>query len=212
MRLQFDPSQAYQIDAISAIVDLFEGQPLAKGDFEIQVGHVEGQLQLEGDLLIGNNLMLEEENIVQNLHTIQEKNKIDKSKVTTGFSEPFTVPMTQTSSLEKGLHFSVEMETGTGKTYVYLRTIHELNKRYGFKKFIIVVPSIAIKEGVMKNLQITKEHFDTLYEKPEMDFRIYDPKKRGQIKHFATTNTLQVRTIWGWSKESKLVACLMKVA
>lgn len=178
MKLQFDPSQAYQIDAIHAIADLFEGQPLAKGDFELQIQQPEGQLQFEGELLIGNNLMLDESGITQNLHIVQERNGIDRSEIT-----------------PEGLHFSLEMETGTGKTYVYLRTIHELHKRYGFKKFIIVVPSIAIKEGVLKNLQITKEHFDTLYEKPEMDFRIYDPKKRGQIKHFATTNTLQVLVI-----------------
>ncbi len=195
MKLQFDPSQAYQLDAINAIADLFEGQPLAKGDFELQVGHVEGQLQLEGDLLIGNNLVLGEENIVENLQGIQKRNGIDPSKVVAGFKEPLTAPIVQSRSLEQGMNFSVEMETGTGKTYVYLRTIHELHKRYGFKKFIIVVPSIAIKEGVMKNLQITKEHFDMLYEKPAMDFRIYDPKKRGQIKNFATTNTLQVLVI-----------------
>ena len=177
MKLQFDPSQAFQLDAISAIVDIFEGQPLNKGDFELQIKQPAGQLQFEGELLIGNNLLLDEKGIAQNLHRIQKRNGIEKS-----------------NALE-GLNFSVEMETGTGKTYVYLRTIHELNKRYGFRKFIIVVPSIAIKEGVLKNLQITREHFDTLYEKPEMDFRVYDPKKRGQIKHFATTNTLQVLVI-----------------
>ncbi|MDD5458481.1 MAG: DEAD/DEAH box helicase family protein [Phycisphaerae bacterium] len=84
------------------------------------------------------------------------------------------------------------LKTRLSKTYVYLRTIHELNRQYGFKKFIIVVPSLAIKEGVLKNLQITKEHFDMLYEKPEIDFYLYDPKKRGLARNFATTNSLQV--------------------
>ncbi len=195
MKLQFDPSQAYQIDAINAIADLFEGQPLAKGDFEIQMQQPDGQMQFEGDLLIGNNLLLDQSTIIHNLHAVQQRNGIEKSDVTTGFFLPMTLPAKQETRLADGVHFSVEMETGTGKTYVYLRTIHELHKRYGFKKFIIVVPSIAIKEGVLKNLQITREHFDTLYEKPEMDFRVYDPKKRGQIKHFATTNTLQVLVI-----------------
>ncbi len=97
--------------------------------------------------------------------------------------------------LKDGLNFSVEMETGTGKTYVYLRTIHELNKKYGFKKFIIVVPSVAIKEGVIKNLEITKEHFAMIYDKPEMDFYVYDPKKRGMLKNFATNNSLQILVI-----------------
>jgi type III restriction enzyme len=97
--------------------------------------------------------------------------------------------------LKDGLNFSIEMETGTGKTYVYLRTIHELNRKYGFKKFIIVVPSVAIKEGVIKNLQITKEHFNMLYDNPEMDFYVYDPKKRGLLKNFATNNSLQILVI-----------------
>lgn len=192
MKLQFDPSQAFQIEAVSAIVDIFEGQPLAKGDFEVQMKQPNGQLQFEGDLLIGNNLVLGEESIIKNLHAVQEKNEIEKSAIDLNIRVP---EGTNTPTLQQGFNFSIEMETGTGKTYVYLRTIHELNKRYGFKKFIIVVPSIAIKEGVLKNLQITREHFDTLYEKPEMDFRVYDPKKRGQVKHFATTNTLQVLVI-----------------
>ncbi len=195
MKLQFDPSQAYQLDAINAIADLFEGQPLAKGDFELQMAQPSGQLQLDGNLLIGNNLVLDQSSIVQNLHAVQERNGIEKSDVTSGFFLPLTLPAKQETRLAEGLHFSLEMETGTGKTYVYLRTIHELHKRYGFKKFVIVVPSIAIKEGVLKNLQITKEHFDTLYDKPEMDFRVYDPKKRGQIKQFATTNALQLLVI-----------------
>ena len=100
------------------------------------------------------------------------------------------------SRLQNGLNFfAAEMETGTGKTYIYLRTIHELYQKYGFKKFIIVVPSIAIKEGVIKNLKITKDHFNLIYEKPEMDFYVYDPKKRGLLKNYATTNTLQILVI-----------------
>lgn len=93
------------------------------------------------------------------------------------------------------MNFSIEMETGTGKTYVYLRSIYELYQHYGFKKFVIVVPSIAIKEGVMKNLEITSEHFGLLYNHPQVDFYLYDPKKRGQLKNFGTTNTLQILVI-----------------
>ena len=85
--------------------------------------------------------MLTEEQILANVHKVQEANDIER------------VPALQ------GREFSVEMETGTGKTYVYLRTIFELNKRYGFKKFIIVVPSVAIREGVLKSLEITRDHF-----------------------------------------------------
>ena len=177
MKLQFDATQEYQINAVKAITDLFKGQPLNKGDFEVEIASPENQLQISNDFVIGNNLLLEDETMTKNLQSIQTANEIEESQ-----------------ELD-GKHFSIEMETGTGKTYVYLRTIHELYKQYGFKKYVIVVPSIAIKEGVVKNLKITQEHFNMLYENPEMDFYVYDPKKRGQLKNFATTNAIQVLVI-----------------
>ena len=76
------------------------------------------------------------------------------------------------------------METGTGKTYVYLRTIFELNKRYGFTKFVVVVPSVAIKEGVYKTLQITADHFKSLYSGAPFDYFLYDSGKLGQVREF----------------------------
>ncbi|MCA9400130.1 MAG: DEAD/DEAH box helicase family protein, partial [Candidatus Omnitrophica bacterium] len=162
---------------INAVVDIFKGQPLNKSDFSIEIQRPEGELQFGNEFVVGNNLVLDEETILKNVQEIQKSNEV-------GVSDKLF-----------GMNFSVEMETGTGKTYVYLRTIHELYKRYGFQKFVIVVPSLAIKEGVLKNLQITQEHFDVLYENPEMDFYVYDPKKRGQLKNFATTNALQVLLI-----------------
>lgn len=177
MKLQFDPSQQYQLDAISAIVDLFAGQPLSRGAFEMEVVKPEGQVLFGSQFVIRNNLLLDGETILKNLNSVQARHDIEISK-----------------QLD-GLNFSVEMETGTGKSYVYLRTIHELNKRYGFKKFIIVVPSIAIKEGALKNLNITREHFNMLYENPQMDFYVYDSQKRTATKNFATTNSLQVMVI-----------------
>ncbi|MFW5884783.1 MAG: DEAD/DEAH box helicase family protein [Patescibacteria group bacterium] len=207
MKLQFDSNQQYQLDAINSVVNLFEGQPLNKGDFEVETARPSGQQQIDGGFVIGNNLQIKQEELIKNLHKIQEENKLEKSEV----DEPENITQEDGSyiltqdgkkiqtekdkKLKEGMNFSVEMETGTGKTYVYLRTIHELHKKYGFKKFIIVVPSIAIKEGVIKNLQITKSHFDTLYDNPKMDFYVYDPKKRGLPKNFATTNSLQVMVI-----------------
>src|SRR5690606_33470465 len=94
-----------------------------------------------------------------------------------------------------GMHFSVEMETGTGKTYVYLRTIYELNKLYGFKKFVIVVPSVAIREGVLKNLEITHEHFQTLYDNVPVNFQVYDSTKVCTLSRSATTNNIEVLVI-----------------
>ena len=95
----------------------------------------------------------------------------------------------------QGMNFSVEMETGTGKSYVYLRTIYELNKLYGFKKFVIVVPSVAIREGVLKNLEITHEHFQTLYDNIPLNFQVYDSSKVSTLRGFATTSNIEVMVI-----------------
>jgi type III restriction enzyme len=202
MKIQFDSKQQYQLDAVNSTVGLFNGQPLDKGDFELEIKKNSGQMIIEGGFVVGNNLLIKEEEIIKNLHTIQEQNKLEKSGITSGGGIGVGAIGTEMigvggsyQHLKDGLNFSIEMETGTGKTYVYLRTIHELNKKYGFKKFIIVVPSIAIKEGVIKNLEITKEHFNMLYDNPEMDFYVYDPKKRGLLKNFATNNSLQILVI-----------------
>jgi type III restriction enzyme len=93
------------------------------------------------------------------------------------------------------MHFSVEMETGTGKTYVYIRTIYELNKKYGFKKFVIVVPSVAIREGVLKNLEITFDHFQNLYDRTPVNYDVYDSRKVSSLRGFASNNAIQILVI-----------------
>ncbi len=205
MKLKFDANQEYQLNAIQAVVDLFEGQPLKGSHFEIEILSDPDKL-FQNSIIVGNNLRVSETQIIKNLHKTQKENGLEPSELkplkvggtygsSTYGSATFGGGTTEKPQLKDGLNFSVEMETGTGKTYVYLRTIHELHEKYGFKKFVIVVPSIAIREGVLKNLQITKDHFKTLYENPEMDFHVYDPKKRGQLKNFATANTLQILVI-----------------
>jgi len=179
MKLKFEANQQYQLDAVKSVVDIFEGQPLESGDFEMTATTPADMLQIGSEILVGNNLILEQETILQNIRMIQERNGLPPSDET----------------FKDGMNFSTEMETGTGKTYVYLRTIHELNNKYGFKKFVIVVPSVAIKEGVMKNLEVTKEHFALLFDNPKIDFYIYDSKKKGQLRNFGTTDTLQVLVI-----------------
>jgi len=188
MKLKFDPNQQYQLDAINAVVDIFSGQPK---DIDGANRHMNRgrQLSLEATIARGNSLVLDMAQITKNTRTVQKRNDIstDESSLISrpGVSE----------SLPHGMNFSIEMETGTGKTYVYLRTIHELHQHYGWKKFIIVVPSVAIREGVLKNLAITREHFADLYNKPEMDYYVWDSKKTGQAREFATNDTLQIMVI-----------------
>ncbi len=196
MKLKFESNQQYQLDAIHSVVDIFTGQT-KDGDGATRHIDQDGQLSLEATIAKGNSLTLDSAQIIKNTHKIQEKNGIEKSETKEG---GFGIPMTFTleiseKSLKHGMNFSIEMETGTGKTYVYLRTIHELHQHYGWKKFIIVVPSVAIREGVLKNLAITREHFADLYNKPEMDYCVWDSKKTGQAREFATNDTLQIMVI-----------------
>ncbi len=180
MKIKFDASQQYQIDAVNAVVDIFDGQPLNKGDFEISLQSLSEGLfasQVQSELGTGNRLILDNEAFLKNVHTIQDRNDIER------------IPELQ------GRHFTVEMETGTGKTYVYLRTILELSRKYGFKKFIIVVPSVAIREGVLKNLEITEEHFKALYNNLEFEYFVYDSKKANKLRQFALSNQIQILII-----------------
>lgn len=176
MKLKFDPSLQYQQDAIDAIVGVFDGQPYVQtGAMAFQSLQIGGLFQTE--LGMGNRLMLPDDKVLENVHRIQEANAIEK-----------VVGL-------QGHEFSVEMETGTGKTYVYLRTIFELSKVYGFKKFIIVVPSVAIREGVLKSIDVMKEHFQTLYDKVPFDHFVYDSKRLGKVRQFATSNQIQIMVI-----------------
>jgi type III restriction enzyme len=181
MKLHFDGNLPHQEKAWKSITDIFEGQPLSTGDFEFSIT-VTGALLSENGF--GNKLTLTEDQVWENIQAVQQRNLI-----------PSPSPQGGEGSLTYGMNFSVEMETGTGKTYVYLRTIYELQKLYGFKKFVIVVPSVAIREGVLKNLQITHEHFQSLYDKAAINFHIYDSKKVSNIRGFASNNTIQILVI-----------------
>jgi type III restriction enzyme len=176
MKLKFDPALSYQQDAINAVVAVFNGQPFMQvGVMPLPSLQWGGLFQTE--LGMGNRLTVPDEQILSNVHGIQEANDIEK-----------------VTALE-GREFSIEMETGTGKTYVYLRTVFELNKTYGFKKFIIVVPSVAVREGVLKSIDITKEHFQTLYDRTPFDHFVYDSKRLGKVRQFATSNQVQIMVI-----------------
>jgi len=197
MKLHFEPNLDFQLQAIEAVCDLFRGQEICRTEFTVthrsskhkpvqysfefdpaQSGPVQLDLGFdETGLGIGNRLTLLDDEILKNLNDIQLRNGLPPS-----------------STLASG-DFTVEMETGTGKTYVYLRTVFELNKRYGFTKFIIVVPSVAIKEGVYKSLQIMEEHFRALFAGIPFEYFLYDSSKRGQIRSFATSPSIQIMVV-----------------
>lgn len=179
MKLHFEPDLDYQLDAVNAVCDLFRGQEQSRAVFSVVRALTADQLLLPGHAMeagTGNRLTLLDEEVESNLRDVQQRNGIAPS-----------------GALAKGQYdFTVEMETGTGKTYVYLRTIFELHRRYGFSKFLIVVPSVAIKEGVYKTLQVTEEHFRGLYANVPYEFSVYDSSKLGQVRSFATSASIQI--------------------
>ena len=179
MEFKFQKNLDFQIDAINSIVDIFKSQKFINQQFEM----------IPENGIIPNTLSINDSQILKNLVDIQKSNNIQESK-----------------NLE-GRNFSVEMETGTGKTYVYLRTIFELSKQYGFKKFIIVVPSIAIKEGVLKTLQVTKNHFREIYENIPYRYYEYDSKKINRIQQLARSHTIEIMiiTIDSFNKDRAII-------
>ncbi len=180
MKLHFEPNLDFQLQAIEAVCDLFRGQEICRTEFTVTRDVGKQQMLMafsETQLGVGNRLTLLDEEIADNLADIQLRNGLRPS-----------------DSLVSG-DFTVEMETGTGKTYVYLRTIFELNKRYGFTKFVIVVPSIAIKEGVYKSLQIMEDHFRALYAGVPFEYFLYDSTKLGQVRNFATSADIQIMVV-----------------
>ena len=180
MKLHFESNLDYQLQAIEAVCDLFRGQEVCRTEFTVTMKLPDQQMTLgwvETDLGVGNRLTLLDDQLLQNLRDVQLRGGLAPSSMLTSGD------------------FTVEMETGTGKTYVYLRTIFELNKRYGYTNFVIVVPSVAIKEGVYKSLQITEEHFKGIYAGVPVDFFLYDSNKLGQVRNFATSSTIQVMVV-----------------
>ena len=180
MKLRFEPDLDFQLQAVEAVCELFHGQEICQTEFTVTRDRMDRQERLafaQNDLGIGNRLTLLGEEMLANLKDIQLRNGLPP-----------------TASLDSG-DFTVEMETGTGKTYVYLRTIFELNKRYGFTKFVIVVPSVAIKEGVYKSLQMTDDHFRSLYSGTPFEYFLYDSGKLGQVRNFAASPQIQIMVV-----------------
>lgn len=186
--------QQYQTDAVQAIVDVFQGQPyqdqtrytIDKGIITQKTAQVSlfdaGQaLEEENDVGFANaRIELGGSQLLRNIQNIQSLANIRESQV---LSHKFGA-----------VDLDIEMETGTGKTYVYIKSMFELNKRYGFSKFIVVVPSIAIREGVKKSFEMTQEHFMDAYGK-KARFFIYNSKKLDEIEQFSSSNAINVMII-----------------
>ena len=180
MKLQFDSNLDFQKKAIESITSIFKGQEICNTNFTVPYPHFSDQLinsDKKNNMSFGNHLKLSDKDILNNICKIQLKNGL--------------APLEKIDSM----NFTIEMETGTGKTYVYLRSIFEMNRLYGFVKFIIVVPSIAIKEGVYKSLQITVEHFKNLYKNVCYDYFVYDSNKLSNVINFATSPDIQIMVI-----------------
>lgn len=173
MKLKFN-NQDFQTDAVNAVADLFLGQEKTRSTFAVE--HSDN-LSLWEDLGVSNVLQLDDAVLAENMHTVQKRNGL---------------PLTEQADSHQ---FCIEMETGTGKTYVYTKTIFELNRRYGFTKFIIVVPSVAIREGVYKSLEITKEHFGLQYDNVPCRFFIYNSAKLSDVRQFATSANIEIMII-----------------
>ena len=182
MKLQFK-HQKFQADAAKAVVDVFAGQPCLSTSYMIDRGDGEFQLGLdeERDFTGWRNHKLVPEltdsRILERIRKIQRTNQIKPS-----------------DKLEGRYNLTIEMETGVGKTYTYIKTMYELNKAYGWSKFIVVVPSIAIREGVYKSFEMTQEHFAEEYGK-KIRFFIYNSKQLTEIDRFASDNSINVMII-----------------
>lgn len=191
VEIKFEANQQYQLDAINSVVDLFAGQEeLSQG---LTATTDLSNEALFDQVVFGNSLALEDSTLESNLRRVQDRPVLHEQ----GFEVP-AISAELRADLATGpssLDFSVEMETGTGKTYVYLRTIAELNKKYGYAKFVIVVPSIAIREGVLSSLRLLKEHLRDLYDGLQFDSYVWDSRFPTRVHQFATASHLQIMVI-----------------
>lgn len=178
LEFKYSSAQAHQAGAVNAVCDLFRGQEFMSAEFTAGLmGGMFGEEVVAGH---ANGPHVSARQIADNLHAVQEENNL---------------PPTDDATEGRLRDFTIEMETGTGKTYVYIRTIYELNRRYGLTKFVIVVPSVAIREGVKKSFESTKRHFEDLYDHTPLTSFVYDSKDLGPVGNFAISSSIQVMII-----------------
>lgn len=184
MKLQFKVQQ-YQTDAVDAVVNVFTGQPYADGvKYRIDPGKDAAQTLLQDAGLRNVEIALTPRQLLTNVHRVQQARGLELSKDLKDPVKKSAAP----------INLDIEMETGTGKTYVYTKTIMELHKRYGWSKYIVVVPSIAIREGVKKSFDITAEHFQQLYGTKPRTF-VYNSSRLHELERFSSDAGVQVMII-----------------
>ncbi len=192
IHIKFDANQQYQRDAIDSVIHLLNGQETAEQGVTVPGFSEEGTFDTFNELVFGNSLSLAAETVRLNLRRVQDRAASHGDTEGPGVAESRRLTL---DWADMPLHFSVEMETGTGKTYVYLRTIAELHRKYGFKKFVIVVPSVAIREGVLSSLRLLQEHIRDLYDGLQYDYHVYDSNALTRVRQFATASHLQIMVI-----------------
>lgn len=198
MKLQFK-EQDFQIKAVKAVVDVFAGQPRKTNKFTLERSKV--LLKKAKELASGLGNLYEDQELQEEIGYRNSSLKVLDSQIEKNIKEvQQNNDIREISAIEKptginiGLNLTIEMETGTGKTYTYIRTMYELNKKYGWSKFIVIVPSIAIREGVYKSFEVTKEHFQELYGHKINPF-IYNSKRPQDIENFASDSRISVMII-----------------
>ena len=196
MKLQFK-EQAFQIDAVNAVINCFEGQPIKTNRFTLErsaqlikraklaaAGADELGFEVEEEIGYRNSpIQITDAQILKNIQQVQKANDLHESQ-----------EIQRPKGVKLGYNLTIEMETGTGKTYTYIRTMYELHKHYGWSKFIVIVPSIAIREGVFKSFEVTQDHFQELYGHKIIPF-IYNSGRPQDIENFASDSRISVMII-----------------
>lgn len=198
MRFLFDPNQLYQRRAVDSIANLFHG--LRRETFTTAVRMLGYEDQFEAV-----RFSLDPVRLLANVSAVQKANGLPQDAELRRLSEKVDIGGMKQEVIFPNV--SVEMETGTGKTYVYLRTGLELNKRYGLKKYVIVVPSVAVREGVLKTFQVTAGHFAELFDNEPYRFEVYESKNLNRLRRFAEDDAVRflIMTIDSFNKEQNVI-------
>ena len=197
MEFRFDSNQEHQVRAVDAVAGLFNGQPTVEADIDMRLGASLGA--------VANRLELDEAALLSNLNDLQRENEVHQDAELQYVEGAADTP--DGTKRVRFANFSIEMETGTGKTYVYIRTALELFRRYGLRKFLVVVPSVAIREGVLKTFAVTERHFKEMYENRPYRFYVYDSAKVNQIRQFALSQSVEfmIMTIDSFNKSTNIL-------